>query len=207
MLSFYDKSGMAEDLGGTPATAAPPVTTEVEKVLSPTQQPQSTQDAREPAPDLDVPAAIAELRKADPARVMYEASGMHAEIHDDLDTLVSAAVVGEQRKATVAEMQEVVSDLGATHGDVRTFLSAASILASKPPTADEETRMQQQCLQQLRDRFGEEADAAAADARRLVARDPRFAEWIEATGLGNHPATVVRIAELARSERSRGRLK
>jgi hypothetical protein len=67
--------------------------------------------------------------------------------------------------------------------------------------------MQHQCLQRLRDRFGSDAEQAAADARRLVARDPRFAEWIEETGLGNHPDVVLMIAERARSERGRGRLR
>jgi hypothetical protein len=53
--------------------------------------------------------------------------------------------------------------------------------------------------------FGD-AGKALADARALVARDAGLRDFLENTGLGNHPKVAVVIAQRARQLKARGQL-
>ncbi len=58
----------------------------------------------------------------------------------------------------------------------------------------------------LRSEFGDRADAALADARKLVDKHPRLKAWLESSGMGNNPKVVMSMARKAAQLRAAGRL-
>lgn len=88
-------------------------------------------------------------------------------------------------------------------GELTTLGIAA--LANPPDEATVQT-WHQAARVELETAFGPTADLALADARRLVADDPALGEFLDSTGLGNHPRVVLELANRARFLRTRGRL-
>ena len=223
-MSFYDNSpGMVDDIpppkpaspapaasaAPAPATTAPaasPATSKASEWL--TGSTPRAPATPEQAPGPDVPPSIAELRKADSASSLYTPEGMHGQaVREVFDTWIDPMATAEQRTATFRELANITTDIGASHQDLRNFASYVTQLERNPPTEQQEHDMQVKCGQVLRERYGADADRMADMARRLVARDPRIAEYLNETGLGNHPDVVLRFVELAQSEQGRGRLK
>lgn len=106
----------------------------------------------------------------------------------------------------IDEWHRVAADVGASQSDVELFLSEGRALAKTPPSPEQKTQMRADASRQLGTVYGAGADKAIAAAQRLVARDPRLAAMLDRTGLGDSPKVVMRLAELANSQRARGRL-
>jgi len=218
MAGLYDASNMVDDIPRPAAPAPAPGAPAAPAPASPAPSAPSAFLGGQGAaagdgagnlkkPEVDVPLAVQELRKGDAARQLFTGASMHGELREDFERMVDPMLPEADRGARVAELSEMVADFNASHADVRMLLDHARTLARELPSPEQETEMQHQCREALRDRYGRDAEQVAEDARLLVARDPRLAEWLEETGLGNVPDVVLRFAELARSERGRGRLK
>ncbi|MBI5900845.1 MAG: hypothetical protein HZB40_16690 [Rhodocyclales bacterium] len=159
--------------------------------------------AKLPEPErLPVPESIAKLRADEPGRTLYAASypsrdavGAIAEYYADLPEL--------QRQSGSREVAEMALDIGLSDGDVRQWVGFANALRANPLPADQ---AQATAAKRLVEVFGKDAAQALADARALVARDPRVGPMLERSGLGNHPDVIVHFAQQARRERVRGRL-
>jgi hypothetical protein len=135
----------------------------------------------------DVPPDIAALRAADPERRLFSADRAFAEALPD-DALPGI---------DTAEARECAADLGLGADDLRALVQLNG--------AEHDTTWRQQAEKALATRGFSAADLEGA--RQLVRRDPRVHAYLDASGLGNHPAVVQRFVELARSQRARGRLK
>lgn len=156
----------------------------------------------------DVPPEIAELRKADQSGRMFADSPVPQATLKALETAVDRMAPDTDsavRAATVSEWAAIGTDLGLGHGDVAQIAELA--VRDGPRAHGMAAAWQRQADVDLGRVFGSEKAAALQDARRLVARDPRLHRMLDATGLGNHPVVVVRLAQQARALRAAGRLK
>jgi hypothetical protein len=138
--------------------------------------------------DKNAPADVQAARAADQARQMYSPQRFFA------DALPDAAIAGLDHAAA----REVLGDLQAAPED------AAQLVALVNNDEDDGATWQAQSAQFIKDNGLTESQLN--DARRLVARDPRVKEFLDNTGLGNHPKVVARVVELARAAKLRGQL-
>jgi hypothetical protein len=142
----------------------------------------------QPAQRSDVPANIAELRATDPERRLY----------DPAKTLAAVLPEGSLGDVDAVEARHVAVDLGAEVGDLQQLRTLMAAQEAEPGAwAMESHRMIAQ------ERI---TPSDLESARQLVARDPRVREFLDSTGLGDHPVIVKRFVELARSARVAGRL-
>lgn len=139
----------------------------------------------EPEPRADVPAAVRELREGNPARALFGEAAFE-------DVAPDGALPG----LDMPEVRQVFQDLGMADGDAKALVELANI---DDGTSPEEWRGQ--ALQVIKERCFTPADLDLA--RRYVARDPRVRQFLNETGLGNHPKVVARAVELARAARAR----
>jgi hypothetical protein len=154
-----------------------------------------------------IPAEVQALRDETPSE-LFDAWGMHSQaVTAAFDPLMDPMMDEGQRETSLREVAEIVSDLGANHSDVDQFATLAQQFTREPPSEEQEADLVRECVDGLRRKYGPEWLQVAADARRLAARDPRLVEYLEETRLGSHPKVVLRLAEIARSERLNGRLK
>jgi hypothetical protein len=156
-------------------------------------------------------AEVAALRAADPARGMYRPEdqfGPNGGALRDLALAVNPTASADALQRQRVALGAVMTDIGMDRGDVSKLASFAAAYAAKPPTAEEKAAHERASIKTLREQYGDAAFAGVlADAKALVARDPRLREFMDKTGLGSHPWAISRLAELARTERGRGRLK
>ena len=150
---------------------------------------------------------IAELRKADPAREIYRPEDQYGTAVRDLALATNPGGNAAELEAQQAALANVMADLGMGRDDVSQLASFARRNTDKPPTKDELAAHQRTAVRTLREQYGAGFDDALKDAKALAARDPRFAAYLDRTGLGNDPWVFSRMAELGRSARARGQLK
>ena len=170
-------------------------------------QPKAEAQPAEAAPLVDVPAEIQAMREQaraeDPAMRMYPPEKQLVAIPETMfDTVPEMSV--EQRAATVAELRRISADLGFGNNDLREINTHLREVEASPLDVGQ---ARAEASKQLARVFGKDADQALADARKLVMRDKRVARFLEDTGLGDHPAIVLKIAKQARSLRQKGKLK
>lgn len=134
----------------------------------------------------DVPEAVKALREGDAAAAFYDPVPVKG--LEGIDPLEAGRVAG---------------DLGASRTDVEQF----ETLAAQALAADGDQHAAWLAESMRLVASGEVSQDDLALARKLTARDPRLASYLDHTGLTNHPVVVKRVVELARSERSRGRLR
>lgn len=155
------------------------------------------------------PGEVQALRDGDIARKLHPADKLYpADALRELALATNPGGTGADLKQQQTELANVAADLGFDTDDVRTLARLARTNAARPPTADEQQAHRRTALAELRRLHGDEGfDQAVKDAKTLTMRDPRFAAYLDRTGLANHPQVVLRMAELGRSERMRGRIK
>jgi hypothetical protein len=147
--------------------------------------------AASPAPAArdDVPDAVKALREADTARHMFSpAKAFAADLPD-----------GSLPGVDIAEAREVAADLGVEPADLREFRALAN-----DTTEPDVEAWRVQSHEMLAERGYTAADLDAA--RQLARRDPRVMDYLNATGLGDHPKVVERFIHLARRARIAGTL-
>jgi hypothetical protein len=148
----------------------------------------------------DAPEAIKALRDT-PERRMFSAQG----------TFASIAVEGEGVELAVvqsanAELREIFADVGASPGDAAEILSLANQMRATPATPEARLQMRDAAIDAVNRQYGQDAASVVADARALVARDPRIGKVLDSTGAGDHPNIVLKLISLARSAKLRGQL-
>ena len=154
-------------------------------------------------PAEDLPAGVAALRDTDPARRMYDdrTPYTHAGIERALaDHGVEGPAADLEHKAWAG----VFADLGLSGQDAQGVVQLAM---AEPPSDDQVQAWPTQAQAALQEAFGRDWQQALADARLLVARDPRLSDYLNRTGLGNHPHIVKLAAERARAAIANGTLK
>jgi hypothetical protein len=174
-----------------PEAAKPATAPQTPTAQAPADQPQ------EPASP-EIPDAIRELRDTVERR-MYSAQKTFASVELQVDGAAPELV-----SAATAELREMLADTGASVTDAREFMELAQQTRAATPEA--RASMRAEAIAAVRERYRDDADAALADAQALAARDPRVANVLRVTGIGDHPKAVLKFIELARSTRARGQL-
>jgi hypothetical protein len=172
--------GGSEEQSPSPASAPPPAPALVDRSCAPPPAPASRDD---------VPDAVKALREADTARRMFSpAKAFAADLPD-----------GSLPGVDIAEAREVAADLGVEPADLREFRALAN-----DTTEPDVEAWRVQSHEMLAERGYTTADLDAA--RQLARRDPRVLDYLDATGLGDHPKVVERFIHLARRARIAGTL-
>lgn len=170
-------------------------------------KPEVKAQAGEAAPLVEVPAEIARMREQmraeDPALRMYPPEKQITAIPESAFDSVSD-MPQEQRAAVVHELRRMTADLGFGNNDVAELNARIRHIEANPLDVSQARAEASKLLVRV---FGNDADQALADARKLVMRDPRVAKIIEQTGLGDDPQTILKFAKQARSLRQKGKLK
>lgn len=120
----------------------------------------------------------------------------------------------EQGGMQPAEAREVAQEWGTTFAkfqingsEAETLTQAAVAATFNPPDAVTLDNWAQQAELDLKSEYGPDGwRRALEDARVLVAADPKLGEFLERTGLGNHPAVVRVAVAKARALRAAGRI-
>ena len=163
----------------------------------------------QPPPTPTAPnAEVAAVRRADPARGFYSDTSCLGE-HSvrELALAVNPAGTAEVLAKQGTELAGVLVDIGMGRDDLARLANLANRFKAKPPTAEETQAFHRTAVQELCAEYGDKFDQVFSDARRLAQRDPRFAALLNASGLGDHPWLVSRLAELGRTAQARGQLK
>lgn len=172
--------------------------------------------SEQPKPDADteggIPEEVRELRENDRGRKMFSPQKTYEfDIPDDLLQVQDETpddIPAEAKAAAVAELREMAADMSMSGADARLLISRARASAEATPVQDVEAA-REQASKQLAKELGSEqaAKQALADAKALLARDPRMRTLVLTLGMGNDVQTIRTLAELARRERAKGRLK
>lgn len=170
-----------------PAGATPDA--ELAARMYPTQQ----------VPDEVLPDGVREVRDADPARALYDDAKTYRYALDaafqDIESSPEAAA---ERKAWAG----VLADVGVSSSEAEGLASLAQQAYPSEATA---AGWVSTAMADLEREFGD-AQAALADARLLVQRDPRLQRVLNQTGLGDHPHIVLKAAQAARRLIAAGKL-
>ena len=202
----------------TPATTPAVVTAPVDAAIEATEPARMTDPAEalkalyptmtaaEPQESLGpVPEAVAELRKQEnplyDTTMMFDAAPWSRVTDDDIISTPA------EKKGWKDEVSRIFKDVGFGVDDATHALTTGKYLIQNPPSEQQKVQMRSDSIRMLRERFGNSAMSALDGAKKLVARDPRVKAMLEKTGLGDDPKTVIRLAELARDQAHRGRLK
>jgi len=192
----------------SPAPAAPPAAPtpaapdQVPAESAPLDYPNTDKPLPQGTPALELPDAVRELREADGERKMFSPQVQYR------DTVQDHPEDNDQVRAFRAEAREQFADLGLSDQDARDVVGVINAeLQAGIPAAETRAQWQEQALNDVVRQYGKDAPARIAEARALVARDPRVQKILDDTGLGSHPRVVALMIERARSERGRGRLK
>lgn len=148
------------------------------------------------------PSTVQAWRQEDPARRIYSTTGFEAIVPDD--HFAGADMQGDARLSAAKELRNMLADTGLAPAEVSGLFNRSHLVREAGKSAEAQRKETRQELKRV---FGDAADDALLDARRLIGRDPRFSRWIEKQGLGNDVETIVQFAKAARSQRAAGRLK
>jgi hypothetical protein len=185
-----------------PADAEPAAPVVREAMKDPAQ---TVADRLYPAPaelkKEDLPPALAELRN-DPLRRIYDAEKSYR--GSGISTLFEGQATAPNE---VRAWSEVFADHDASHDEASTLVHLVRTVKASPPTDEVVTKWGQDAVAQLKAQYGDRAGGMLADARRLVAGDPRVADLLMESGLGSHGQVVSMFIEKAASLRAAGRLK
>jgi len=184
------------------------------QAVQPKAQPTEGEQSKSDGDDDDetgIPGEIRELRENDRGRRMFSPQKTYEyDIPDDLLNLDEAGdddTPAEMKAAAVAELREMAADMSMSGADVRMLIGRARAAAANP--AQDEAAERSQASQQLAADLGsaKAAQQALADAKQLLDRDPRMRQLVLSLGMGNDVQTIKTLAELARRERTYGRLR
>lgn len=191
---------------------------EAKPPAQPAQPKAQPAEGEQPKPDGDdnddesgIPSEIRELRENDRGRRMFSPQKTYE--YDVPNDLLNLEEVGdddtpaEMKAAAVAELREMAADMSMSGADVRMLIGRARAAAANP--AQNEAAERSQASQQLAADLGsaQAAQQALADAKQLLDRDPRMRQLVLSLGMGNDVQTIKTLADLARRERARGRLR
>ena len=149
------------------------------------------------------PPAVQNVRASQPERRLYQTTGFESVIRDD--EFEGSDMPAQARAAAVKELRNVLYDVGLSPAEAQQMLNRAAQVRAEGMTAEQARK---EARTELARQFGKDgADAALRDAQKLVMRDPRFGKFIHMKGLGNDPQTLIQMARLATSQRTKGLLR
>ena len=126
---------------------------------------------------------------------------------EDLAVALNPAGNTAQLKSQAADLTTAFASAGFDRHDVESIAGFARANVLTPPTEDQVRAHQLTALRDLREAHGPGFDAALSAAKALVKATPTLGKFLEQSKLGNHPAMVLRLAELGLMARARGVLK
>jgi len=150
---------------------------------------------------------VAALRAADPARVLYRPEDQYGSALREMSLAVNPLGTPEKHAEQEMAFANVAADVGFERSDISAMAATASVLAKNPPSAAEKATFQRTAVTKLREAYGDAWDERLKDTKLLVQRDGRLATFLERTGLGDDPTTILRLTELAQRARAKGQLK
>ncbi len=162
-----------------------------------------------PEVKIDIPADILAERKADKERVLFSPQETFREAIPDtlLDGTPEAGNMPEpMRRAAVAEVREMVADMGMSADDVKTLRDLGSIF-DVAPSQEQVIAWREESVDLLNRTYGNQATQALRDAQAFIAQDPRRVKMFEVNNRGDHPKVVEMCARLGRKARLAGKLK
>ncbi|KAI3598728.1 hypothetical protein D8I24_5674 [Cupriavidus necator H850] len=201
--AMYGANGSMRQQPQPPAAPAP------EPDTAPPRQRTAEELAAAAYPDkpepltFDAPNEEVQAIRDDLGRRMYSAQETFRKAIPDATEAAPGVDLANTNRA-VAEIREIAADLNLAPADISTIRSRAAQIHANAPSKESQVDAS---IEALNARFGNDAAQALRDARLLLQRDPRAARMIERAGLGDDPATVVMIAERARSQIAAGKLK
>lgn len=149
------------------------------------------------------PDTIQAWRNEDAGRRMYPHNAEFESVVSDA-AFGGADATAEKRQAAVKELRAMLADTGLSPAEAQQLMNRSAHVRAEGRDSEQLVKDARLALQR---KYGDHADAALSDVRKLVQRDPRFAKFIERKGIGNDPETVLLLAAAARSQRAAGRLK
>ena len=191
----------AESLYGAPAA---PVAAAPTAATPDTQTPEAPQVA---AVDLKVtvPPEVAALRAAEETGLYSRTSGLDSV---PFEAVLSGTGLPSEVQAVVAtEYRHMAADIGASSDEASQILATVQGMVSTPPTPEQSARMQGEAAALVVAKYGDEATQVLDITKKMIARDPRLAQVLNASGAGNDPRTVMTLVELAVRQRAAGHLK
>jgi hypothetical protein len=188
--------------GGEPAAAPAPAAPPAEGPRTFEQLAAAMHDKPEPLAE-ELPPEVKALRDADPARAVYDDRTQYQAAGID-KALAELGIEGQAAELAHREWAGVFVDAGLTPQDAADMVRVGLI---DEPTPEEAAAWPEQAHAALREAYGDDAQQALADARLLVRRDPRLKDFLNRTGLGDHPAVVKLAARRARELIASGKLK
>jgi hypothetical protein len=164
-----------------------------------------------PAPDAsqwieEAPSDLAQMRRDDSG--MYDRTAPFGAVKvADLIESFQDGLPPEAVAAAQVEVHHWFADAGLTPAEAGDLTTAARQMMANPPDETGAEQMRADAWKLLRENYGDHAETALLRAQALAQRDPRLVRMLEQTGLGNHPAVVLKLAQQAYREQLRGRLK
>lgn len=195
-----DEQLAAAIYGGEPPAAHAPPAESVARTFD--EIAVAMHDKPEPLAE-ELPAEIQALRDADPARAIYDDRTQYKAAGID-QALGELGIEGQAAEAEHKAWAGVFADMGLDAVDAAAMVRVGLI---DEPTPEEAAAWPEQAQAALRETFGDDAQQALADARLLVGRDPRLKDFLNRTGLGDHPHVVKLAAQRARALIANGTLK
>ena len=135
---------------------------------------------------------------------MYGADAALAEAFPD-DLLVPDGAEPDVQAALASEVRAIAADVGLNATDFTAIREAVQTERATPMTDDQRIESREQIVDALNAKFGQGAHQAWLDVRKYVALDPRRAALLQE--VGDHPATVLRLVDLAQAAKRAGRLR
>ncbi|HEU4458116.1 MAG TPA: hypothetical protein VFR90_03245 [Methylibium sp.] len=187
-MSDVDQSDAARAGRLYPSTATPAATPSAPASLLGSDEPTSEETPAEPRST--TPQHIQAERDADQGRRMF-GTGLEGVLPD-----------GSIDGADVAELREVLTDLGASSADAADFRVLAQQVAREPASLETRAAWRSEALEMMK--RDEVSPADFARAQRYIARDPRVAEYLTKSGLECHPDVVRAAISFSKSAANRG---
>lgn len=113
----------------------------------------------------------------------------------------------EQGRLVAAEMREICQDLCLQPDDLTEIGMAVQAAHEAPFTFAQRDQMQAEGIALVHEHYGPKTGEAIAAAKALAARDPRVKQFLNNTGVGDHPQVILRFARAGMTARNRGLLK
>jgi hypothetical protein len=176
---------------------------------TPQAQPQSFQAAT--LNPLQVPPEVAQLRKANATIEDRMFAGTPVDLGENATSVLrhdNPLASDAELAAFSAEVGNVMTkDFMGSTTDAKQVLNYAMENRTSPPGERQIGEWRRQAAQQLVARYGKSANQVLADAKRMIQRDPRVVNALNAFNLGDRPEVVMLVAESALRARASGHLK
>lgn len=187
----------------TPDAAASATVAAVPSTPLPADSPATSEHTE--APQVEVPESVKALRAESAADTddLVTAPATSA-VADFFAPLSETPLPDAMRQAVEAEATQMTRDLGLDARGLQELLTRGAQVRALEMTPE---RAQAAAAALLQREFGDAHEQALADARKLANRDPRVAQLLRSSNLGNDPETILQFARLAVRQRAAGRLK